>query len=426
MLRMPKQTPSIPNEILWARLGDRSALSDELWLIAAQVGMLLGRSTDQLAEDRKVGNPPPFKKDGGSIRYRLGSVRDHMFGSPEFTTTTQAKITKDKHSLGAYSSLQVWSDTAAPDDLWPFLIRPNGDPVDFWESLTLGDQLGDNDQCGWLSRRDYSNTRKQQMQDTTFDWDNPDNYAEEHRYCFSDVLAERRRFLEFVDTVKKGGFGDLTASQIAAPPFDVISDTIHLKWIRELLNGSLETKQSLGVMAMATLSEVLQCKDETWQIEEGITRLLGESPLIYTPTADVRRGEIAAYTREATDAAFRGILPSTTGVNGEIKVKAIDLLTWAMQHNLPVVSSVSSSIKEQAIGSISSGRKPGRPINPDSAEVLGKKWRKLAIQYKKNNPRLKIVEIAKMIANNPIGMSHESETIRRQLSKPKMRKDGLI
>ena len=83
-LGMPKQTPSIPNDVLWAHLGDRSALSDELWLIAAQVGMLLGRSTDQLSEDRKVGNPPPFKKDGGSIRYRLGSVRDHMVGLPEY------------------------------------------------------------------------------------------------------------------------------------------------------------------------------------------------------------------------------------------------------------------------------------------------------------------------------------------------------
>lgn len=426
MLRMPKQTPSIPNEILWARLGDRSALSDELWLIAAQVGMLLGRSVDQLAEDRKVGNPPPFKKDGGSIRYRLGSVRDHMFGSPEFTTTTQAKITKDKHSLGAYSSLQVWSDTAAPDDLWPFLIRPNGDPVDFWESLTLGDQLGDNDQCGWLSRRDYSNSRKQQMQDTSFDWDNPDNYAEEYRYCFSDVLAERRRFLEFVDTVKKGGFGDLTASQIAAPPFDVISDTIHLKWIRELLNGSLETKQSLGAMAMAILTEAHQRKAEYWLIAEGIPYLMGLSPVIYTPMADVRRGEIAAFSKAATEATWQEVLPYKRGPNGEVAVKAVDLLRWAKQNGLPVDSNVERAINDQAIGSISSRRKPGRPNKNDSAEVLGKQWRKLAAELMKEKPNLSMGQLAAIIHKSEIGMRHQPASIRKQLAKSLMKKDGLI
>jgi hypothetical protein len=50
-------------------------LSDDLWLIAAQVGMLLGRSQDQLAEDRKVGNPPPFKKDGEKMRRLNRNIR---------------------------------------------------------------------------------------------------------------------------------------------------------------------------------------------------------------------------------------------------------------------------------------------------------------------------------------------------------------
>jgi hypothetical protein len=158
---MPKQTPSIPTDLLLSKLGDREALSDELWLIAAQVGMLLGRSQDQLAEDRKVGNPPPFKKDGGSIRYRLGSVRNHMFGLPEFNNTTQARIAAGNAQLGIpFSSFLSWVDFAKPDDIWPFLIRRDGGPIDFWSSLTLGDKLNDEDICEWLRLDEYLKLRR--------------------------------------------------------------------------------------------------------------------------------------------------------------------------------------------------------------------------------------------------------------------------
>jgi hypothetical protein len=158
---MPKQTPSIPNEVILAKLGDREGLSDELWLIAAQVGMLLGRSQDQLAEDRKVGNPPPFKKDGGSIRYRLGTVRDHMFGLPEFSNTTQARVAAGNAHLGIpFSSFLSWIDFAKPDDIWPFVIRRDGGPIDFWTSLSLGDQLDDEDTCEWLRLDEYLKLRR--------------------------------------------------------------------------------------------------------------------------------------------------------------------------------------------------------------------------------------------------------------------------
>jgi hypothetical protein len=158
---MPKQTPSIPTEVLLAKLGDRESLSDELWLIAAQVGMLLGRSQDQLAEDRKVGNPPPFKKDGGSIRYRLGSVRNHMFGLPEFQNTTQARVAAGNAQLGIpFSNFVSWIDFAKPDDIWPFLIRRNGGPIDFWASLALGNLLDDEDTCEWLRLDEYLKQRR--------------------------------------------------------------------------------------------------------------------------------------------------------------------------------------------------------------------------------------------------------------------------
>lgn len=158
---MPKQTPSIPNEVVLAKLGDREALSDELWLISAQVGMLLGRSQDQLADDRKVGKPPAFKKDGGSIRYRLGTVRDHMFGLPEFNNTIQARLSAGNALLGVpFSNFLSWVDFSKPDDTWPCLVRHKLGPIDFWTSLTLGDQLDDEDYCEWLRLDDYLKLRR--------------------------------------------------------------------------------------------------------------------------------------------------------------------------------------------------------------------------------------------------------------------------
>lgn len=130
--------------------------------------MLLGRSQDQLAEDRKVGNPPPFKKDGGSIRYRLGTVRNHMFGLPEFNNTTQARVAAGNTQLGiSFTSFLSWIDFARPDDTWPFLIRSDGSPIDFWASLTLGDQLDDGDFCEWLHLDEYLKLRRRAA---WFDW----------------------------------------------------------------------------------------------------------------------------------------------------------------------------------------------------------------------------------------------------------------
>ena len=80
---MPKVSPAIPNDLIFAHLSDRQKLSDDLWILPQQLGLLLGRSTDQLEEDRKVGNPPPSMKphgEKGPVRYRLGTVRDFMLG----------------------------------------------------------------------------------------------------------------------------------------------------------------------------------------------------------------------------------------------------------------------------------------------------------------------------------------------------------
>ena len=168
---MPRQSRTISDDILFAKLGDRNTLSDEIWLIAPQVGMLIGRSTSQLNDDRKVGNPPPAMYpfgDKGGVRYRLGSVRDLMFNTKEFANTRQARVELERlATAGArFASFHDWIDRAKPGDEWPFLLPENGPPVDFWKSLDMGDRLSDKDQCGMLRLNDYLELRHQSRHDT--------------------------------------------------------------------------------------------------------------------------------------------------------------------------------------------------------------------------------------------------------------------
>lgn len=331
---MPKQTFSIPNDVLWARLGDRTTLSDELWLIASQVGMLLGRSTDQLAEDRKVGNPPAFKKDGGSIRYRLGTVRDHMFNSPEFFTTTQSKLNTYKNRFGHCRDLLNENSS----DWTPYhravMIRRDNQVIDFWESLKLGDRLSESDYCEWITIEDY--------------------LLEPHK-----EMAMRQEFLLFIEHLASLRLEGITPSRIAEVPFDKIYAPIHLQWIWEIIADTTKNWESLGAMAMATLHETLQCKSQYWSIPEGIHRLLNESPWILTNTSQLRQGEIAGYVKAATCAASDGSLPKIVLASGEIAVESKNLLAWAKDNNLPVDSKVESAIKGRVLGSI---KRKGRPV----------------------------------------------------------------
>lgn len=158
---MPKVTPSIPNDLILAHIGDKEKLSDNLWLIPPQLSMLLGRSIDQLEEDRKVGNPPPAMKpwgEKGPVRYKLGTVRDFMFGSAsrEYNNTEHARqeITKSKkHGLG-FANFASFLAAARPTDVWPMTIH-RGIPVDFFFSLGLDDALADEDRCEWMTLDDY-------------------------------------------------------------------------------------------------------------------------------------------------------------------------------------------------------------------------------------------------------------------------------
>jgi hypothetical protein len=165
---MPKVTPGIPDEIVLAKFGDREALCDELWLIPAQVGMLLGRSQDQLEEDRKVGNPPPAMRpwsESGPVRYRLGTVRDMMLGpaSDEYKDTRAAREGLKQRKLIGFATFSDWLDGAKRADEWPFLLRRGKAPVDFWKSLSLSEvlALNEEDSCGWLNLDEYLLARQE-------------------------------------------------------------------------------------------------------------------------------------------------------------------------------------------------------------------------------------------------------------------------
>jgi len=147
------EQPRIPDAVIFQHLKNREALNDDLWLVPAQVSMLLGKTERTLEEDRKNGNPPPFMKPWGvtgPTRYTVGAVRDYLTSQATFNTTLEAKIAL---SFGQFL------DTAGPNDEWPFLIH-QGTPIDLFKSLTLGDALTDEDTAAILTLDDYLTKRR--------------------------------------------------------------------------------------------------------------------------------------------------------------------------------------------------------------------------------------------------------------------------
>lgn len=107
---MPKLSPAIPDEVLLAAFGDRSRLSDELWITSHQLAMLMGRSIGQLDEDRKVGNPPSYMRPWGTrgpVRYRLGTVRDFMMGPYATECRNTREMAKHKAEIAMFSPKEL-------------------------------------------------------------------------------------------------------------------------------------------------------------------------------------------------------------------------------------------------------------------------------------------------------------------------------
>ena len=328
--------------------------------------MLLGRSTDQLAEDRKVGNPPPFKKDGGSIRYRLGSVRDHMFGSPEYNNTTQARLSIERSKLGSFSKLTDWEAYAKPADLWPFLIRIGQKPIDFWESLTLGADLSDDDQCVLINLDEYRILCSDSSQSPERDQSG----------------SIREKFVRFLDEVAGLGLKVICPARIAQAPFDIINDSVHLWWIQEILNSTTDQSHSLGFSMMVTLREAYAAKVDAWTIPTGIEILLNVGRKTDRQAVQDESPEIRYFVRQASEAALFGDLPMTCSDTGDLVAKPIDFLRWAVANRLPVDPDVARAIESRILGSISVKGKPGRPRDTE-LEKRGKKWRDAAFKMMK-------------------------------------------
>lgn len=188
---MPKISPGIPNELLFAHVADRDKLSDALWIIAAQVAMLLARSVDQLDEDRKVGNPPPAMKPWGvkgPVRYKLGSVRDFMFGSAaeEYNNTEHARQGIALRELTGLTCFQDFLSVGQAKDVWPITIH-RGIPIDFFRSLGLSEALSDEDTCEWMTLDRYLECRRDA---TLYSERNPVDDSQDRRARGSAVSNE--------------------------------------------------------------------------------------------------------------------------------------------------------------------------------------------------------------------------------------------
>lgn len=162
---MPKTAPGIPDELILAHIGDKEKLSDDLWLTPPQVGMLLGRSLDQLKDERIAGIPPKFMKpwgEDGAVRYKLGRVREVYFGprADEYSSTLEAQIEIDKKKAAGiigFTTFDGWLDNALPGDTWPFLMRRKGGPIDFFKGLAIGAE--EDEECAVLTLEQYFSAR---------------------------------------------------------------------------------------------------------------------------------------------------------------------------------------------------------------------------------------------------------------------------
>jgi len=120
--------------------------------------MILGCSVRQLEDDREAGDPPPFVKRGGSIRYRVEDVRKALADLILSHTTTESKAVQARrkkptpHGI-AFASFTDYLARGSIDDVWPFIIT-KGRPIDLLVSLGL--QIDDDEAEGrYLTQEEY-------------------------------------------------------------------------------------------------------------------------------------------------------------------------------------------------------------------------------------------------------------------------------
>jgi hypothetical protein len=378
--------------------------------------MLLGRSQDQLAEDRKVGNPPAFKKDGGSIRYRLGTVRDHMMGAKEFNNTEQARRAAQYNRRG-YGTFGFVTEHAAPHDLLPCLMHHRLGPIDFWESLAMGDQLSDEDRCELLPSDDYRILRSI--------WNSLQTSIgqpfSERRAVVPDAF-NRLDFIDFLDATERLN-GWPTPLRITSSPFDRITAPAHLTWIRQTLNDTGRDRQALDKRTVAFLHETYICKISHWTIQDAIHILMNEN---VTPFARSQSKNISPFhelIQSAFSSALSGALPSTFDPRGQMVVKPRDILKWADNHGA-VNPQIAQAIIEKKIGFVPL-KKIGNHVDP-LLDEFGVAWRKAAFAVMQHAEKLTFKRIAQAIAKDPLlSQGYDVNVIAKQLAPKKFIADGF-
>ena len=336
-----------------------------------------------------------------------------MFGSPEHNNTTQARLSIERSKLGSFSKLTDWEAYAKPADLWPFLIRIGQKPIDFWESLTLGADLSDDDQCVLINLDEYRILCSDSSQSPERDQSG----------------SIREKFVRFLDEVAGLGLKVICPARIAQAPFDTINDSVHLWWIQEILNSTTDQSHSLGFSMMVTLREAYAAKVDAWTIPTGIEILLNVGRKTDRQAVQDESPEIRYFVRQASEAALFGDLPMTCSDTGDLVAKPIDFLRWAVANHLPVDPDVARAIESRILGSISVKGKPGRPRDTE-LEKRGKKWRDAAFKMMKAkaltstdpSSKFSLSDAARTISK---AEGVPMETIRKQLTKALMATDGF-
>lgn len=151
----------LPDELLLKHLANREELSDEIRIKPAQLALILGRSLDQLQDDRATGKPPPPapKKGREAVRYRLGDVRAHLFGDDASRSTARTKTSTTVRS----ASIAEFITSGDLAEQWPFTFdtqRGRQVLIEFFESIKGAEALSDHCECMLLSIEELFNRRQ--------------------------------------------------------------------------------------------------------------------------------------------------------------------------------------------------------------------------------------------------------------------------
>lgn len=208
-------------------------------------------------------------------------------------------------------------------------------------------------------------------------------------------------FEKFLDEVRSLRLDRVRPSMIVKAPFDKIHSRAQLIWIRELLNGSVEEKQKMGIMTMATLEMTHLCKSSLWPIGRGIPILMED---VSTPNG---AADIDYYTEQARFAVNHNQLLKGKyyDLGNDYIVKPLDLLNWAERANIPVNKEIALAIRKGSFGGVALRVSPSQSKRERTIE-RDRKLQERAEELKRRNPTLSKNEIAKILSKENFGIGY--------------------